>query len=139
RRMLLVPFTVQIPPEERDCDLAAKLALEKPAILRWAIDGCLKWQRIGLAPPEIVTAATTEYFDDQDTIKQWLEDCTDDGRPYAFTANGELFSAWRNWCDERNIQPGNGKDLSDALADRGYERKKSNGVRGFKRLVIKPR
>ena len=48
RRMLLVPFTVQIPPEERDPDLPAKLKAEWPAILRWAIDGCLEWQRIGL-------------------------------------------------------------------------------------------
>ena len=46
RRMLLVPFTVQIPPEERDPNLPAKLKAEWPAILRWAIDGCLEWQRL---------------------------------------------------------------------------------------------
>jgi putative DNA primase/helicase len=61
RRMLLVPFTVRIPPEERDPDLPEKVKAEWPAILRWAIDGCLKWQRIGLAPPKIVTEATDEY------------------------------------------------------------------------------
>jgi putative DNA primase/helicase len=32
RRMLLVPFTVQIPPEERDPDLPQKLKAEWPAI-----------------------------------------------------------------------------------------------------------
>jgi putative DNA primase/helicase len=51
RRLLLVPFTVQIPPAERDPYLARKLKAEWPAILRWCIDGCLQWQRIGLAPP----------------------------------------------------------------------------------------
>ena len=45
RRMLLVPFLVQIPPEERDPRLAEKLKVEWPAILRWAIDGCLEWQK----------------------------------------------------------------------------------------------
>jgi P4 family phage/plasmid primase-like protien len=81
RRMLLVPFLVQIPVEERDPDLAEKLKAEWPAILRWMIDGCLEWQRTGLAPPKIVTEATEEYFADQDTTKQWLEDCTEDGGP----------------------------------------------------------
>jgi putative DNA primase/helicase len=40
RRLLLVPFTVQIPPEERDPELPHKLEAEWPAILRWALDGC---------------------------------------------------------------------------------------------------
>ena len=101
--MLLVPFLVQIPVEERDPDLPEKLKAEWPAILRWMIDGCLEWQRIGLAPPKIVTEATDEYFADQDTTKQWLEDCTEDGGPYAFTPTGQLFASWKTWCDERNL------------------------------------
>ena len=138
RRMLLVPFTVQIPPEERDTDLAEKLKAEWPAILRWAIDGCLEWQRIGLMPPKIVTDATDEYFDDQDTIKQWLEDRTEDGGPFAFTPTSQLFTSWREWCTERNLKPGAGNAFSDALADRGYIRKRAHGwVRGFGSLVIK--
>jgi putative DNA primase/helicase len=38
RRLLLVPFTVQIPPEERDPALSEKLKAEWPAILRWMIE-----------------------------------------------------------------------------------------------------
>ena len=37
RRMLLVPFLVQIPVEERDPNLAEKLKAEWPAILRWML------------------------------------------------------------------------------------------------------
>jgi putative DNA primase/helicase len=138
RRMLLVPFTVQIPPEERDPDLPAKLKAEWPAILRWAIDGCLEWQRIGLAPPPIVTAATDEYFEDQDIIKQWLEDRTEDGGPFAFTATSELFGSWKAWCEERNHRTGTSHALSEALTDRGHVRKKgAKGIRGFRNLVVK--
>jgi putative DNA primase/helicase len=139
RRMLLIPFLVQIPPEERDPNLAEKLKAEWPAILRWALDGCLEWQRIGLAPPKIVTEATDAYFNDQDTIKEWLEDCTQDGGPYAFTATGQLFASWKTWCDQRNLKTGAVNLLSDALTDRGFTRKKgTGGVRGFSGLVIKP-
>ena len=52
RRMLLVPFLVQIPAEERDPDLTEKLKAEWPAILRWCIDGCLEWQRTGSGPAQ---------------------------------------------------------------------------------------
>jgi P4 family phage/plasmid primase-like protien len=137
RRMLLVPFLVQIPPEERDPDLCDKLKAEWPAILRWCLDGCLEWQCNGLAPPKIVTEATDAYFEDQDITKEWLEDCTKDGGPYAFTPNRELFASWKNWCDERGLKPGSERALADALCDRGRIRKKTNGVRGFQSLVLK--
>jgi putative DNA primase/helicase len=138
RRMLLIPFLVQIPAEERDLNLGEKLKAEWPAILRWALDGCLEWQRIGLAPPKIVTEATDEYFADQDLTKQWLEDCTEDGGPFAFTTSSQLFASWKTWCDGQNIKAGSSKTLSDALADRGFTRKRVHGgVRGFASLVLK--
>jgi putative DNA primase/helicase len=138
RRMLLVPFLVQIPAEERDPDLAAKLKAEGPAILRWMIDGCLEWQQVGLAPPKTVTDATEEYFNDQDVVKQWLEDCTEDGGPFAFTATSQIFASWKAWCDERNLKAGSGNVLSDVLVERGFTRKRSTGgVRGFRNLVLK--
>jgi putative DNA primase/helicase len=137
RRMLLVPFVVQIKPEERDPNLAEKLKAEWPAILRWCLDGCLEWQQIGLAPPAIVTQATDAYFDDQDLIKQWLEECTEDGGPHAFTSSSQLFGSWKTWCDTRGLVPGNSQNLSDALHDRGFEWKRTNRGRGFKALTLK--
>ena len=137
RRMLLVPFLVQIPVEERDPQLFEKLKPEGPAIMRWCTDGCLEWQRIGLAPPKIVTDATDDYFDDQDVIGQWLEERTTDGGLHAFTALNQLFASWKSWCDERGLQAGGSQGVSDALADRGFVRRKTNGVRGFRGLILK--
>jgi putative DNA primase/helicase len=141
RRLLLVPFTVQIPPAERDPDLLRKLEPERPAILRWCINGCLEWQRIGLAPPKIVEDATTAYFADQDTLQQWLDECTHDAGPFAFTRISELFASWKSWCEERNHRAGTSTALSEALSDRGHEKSREvgTGQRGFKRLALKPR
>jgi putative DNA primase/helicase len=139
RRMLLVPFLVQIPPQERDPNLMDKLKAEWPAIMRWALDGCLEWQRIRLAPPKIVTDATDEYFADQDLTKQWLDDCTEDSGPYAFTPVGQLFASWKTWCDERNIKAGSSQAFSEALVDRGFTKKRVQGVRGFRGLVLAQR
>ena len=74
RRIHLIPFTVTIPPEERDEDLAERLRTEWPGILAWAIAGCLEWQEHGLAPPEAVTAATGSYLEAEDAIAAWMDE-----------------------------------------------------------------
>jgi putative DNA primase/helicase len=137
RRMLLVPFTVQIPPAERDKDLPQKLHVEWPAILRWMFNGCLEWQRVGLKPPKIVLDATEEYFNEQDTMQQWIEDCTRDDGDHAFTRTSELFASWKAWCESHNLKPGSEQGLSVALVDKGYPKARNNtGQRGFRRLTI---
>ena len=75
RRFHLLPFTVRIPPEERDPNLFDKLKEEWPAILGWALQGCLEWQAEGLNPPAAVIEATAEYFDDEDSFGRWLGEC----------------------------------------------------------------
>jgi putative DNA primase/helicase len=139
RRLLLVPFAVQIPPAERDPDLSRKLESEWPAILRWCTDGCLEWQRIGLSPPAAVCDATAAYFDDQDTLQQWLDDCTADGGPDAFTRLSVLFSSWKDWCEARNHRIGTATALSELLVEREFPRRREGhtGQRGFARLVLK--
>src|SRR5262245_24808976 len=141
RRLLLVPFTVQIPPAERDPELPRKLGAEWPAILRWCIDGCLEWQRVGLAPPAIVRDATDAYFADHDTLQQWLDDCTHDAAQAVFTRTATLFSSWKLWCEDRNLKPGSANVLSEALADRGCKKGREGGTgrRGFCGIAIKPR
>ena len=141
RRLLLVPFTVQIPPAERDADLPRKLQAEWPAILRWCVNGCLQWQQAGLAPPAVVRDATDSYFAEQDTLQQWLEDCTEDGGALAFTRLSELFASWKSWCEERNLRPGTSTTLSDLLAAKNYARKREphTGHRGFAGVSLKKR
>jgi putative DNA primase/helicase len=48
RRFHLLPFTVRIPPEDRDPHLREKLKAEWPGILAWMIKGCLEWQEHGV-------------------------------------------------------------------------------------------
>ena len=73
RRMNLVEFAVTIPPEERDNDLPGKLMSEAEGILAWLVQGCLRWQEIGLAQPAKVLEATKVYRDEMDKIGGFLE------------------------------------------------------------------
>jgi putative DNA primase/helicase len=136
RRFLLAPFTVQIPPAERDRDLVNKLKAEWPAILRWMVDGCLEWKRDGLKVPAVVRLATDEYLADEDTIGQWLDDYTV-ADANAFTPARPLFQSWKSWCEERNLTAGTEKGLVESLEGCGYERDRMKFGRGFRGIRLK--
>jgi putative DNA primase/helicase len=131
RRFLLVPFTVQIPEGERDPQLEEKLKSEWPAILRWMIDGCLEWQRGGLAVPDIVRLASKDYFDEQDAIAEWIAECceTDQNNPDLWDMVGTLFGGWQEWTKKAGGDPGLKNDFSAALKKKGYQHSKT-GKRG---------
>lgn len=98
RRFNMIPFTVTVPAENRDVHLSDKLQAEASGILQWAVDGCLDWQDNFLAPPERVQFATEEYFEEEDTIGNFFDECcTFDKRLRVKTS--ELYSRYGRWCE----------------------------------------
>ncbi|MCE8421909.1 phage/plasmid primase, P4 family, partial [Rhodovulum sulfidophilum] len=73
RRVKLVPWDVQIPPEERDPDLVRKLYAERDGILQWLVDGAIEFLERGLDEPEAVRSATQDYREDSDPIGTFIE------------------------------------------------------------------
>jgi putative DNA primase/helicase len=142
RRLLLVPFLVEIPKAERDPKLPEKLKPEWPAILRWCVDGCLEWQRIGLVPPAVVTEATDKYFDTEDSFGQWVEDdCdVDVGNDFKWDSVTKLFDAWSLYATNNGDRPGNKNAFNEAMTGRGFVacRKGSPQVRVFSGIQLKP-
>lgn len=129
RRVHLIPFTVTIPREERDHKLAEKLRDEWPGILWQAVQGCLEWQRFGLRPPPAVTEATEEYLRDQDVLGQWVEErciVSPSYDPTYETKSSTLFADWKSWAAANGLNPGSNKSLTQALIERGFQRKHTN-------------
>ncbi len=117
RRFRLIPFTVTIPKPERDTDLAKKLKEEWPAILAWAIDGCLAWQAEGLEPPTAVATATSGYINQEDAIAGWIDECCKLD-PEAYTPVGDLYSSWVAWAKASGEAIGTKRTLTQHLEDR---------------------
>jgi putative DNA primase/helicase len=136
RRLLLVPFTVRIPLTERDHKLTEKLKAEWPAILRWMVDGCLEWQRVGLIVPTIVQDATEEYLTDQDTLAQWVDESIERA-PDVFVLTRVLFKSWKLFCEERNLAAGTETAFAEGLVERGYIRDRRRYGRGFKGITLR--
>jgi putative DNA primase/helicase len=136
RRLHLVPFTVTIGEEERDPDLGAKLKVEGPGILQWAIDGCLAWQREGLNPPAAVRDATADYLAAEDAFGRWLEERCVQGREL-WTAGAVLFADFQQWCEQAGERAGTQKRFTQALQARGIESARTDTARGFSEIALR--
>jgi putative DNA primase/helicase len=122
-RIHLIPFTVTIPSGERDKQLKDKLRAEWPGILAWAVEGCLEYQKFGLAPPKAVLDTTAEYLRDQDTLRQWIEECCNPGGEEMLA---KLYASWKDWTGANGLPTGSSRSLRQALTERGYERHHTN-------------
>lgn len=98
RRIHMIPFTVQIPVDKVDRQLKSKLEREYPAILRWAVEGCLLWQREGLKQPKAVLDMTREYRREMDVISGFLDDRCEVGEGFS-AKSSELYAAYSAWCE----------------------------------------
>uniref|UniRef100_UPI003568D694 phage/plasmid primase, P4 family n=1 Tax=Roseovarius sp. TaxID=1486281 RepID=UPI003568D694 len=129
-RVVLVPFTVTIPPERRDKSLSDKLKAEGPEILRWAIEGALQWLDKGLNVPPKVAAASTEYMDDEDTLAQFLIDETTTD-PAGFVTTTDLHERFKFWCERQGLHVWTQHTLRKELKSRGFQDHRRPHGRGF--------
>jgi len=77
RRILRVPFDYSIPEGARDPRVKAVLRSTRdagPAILAWAVKGCLAWQRHGLDVPPAIKEATQDYRHAMDPLADFFQE-----------------------------------------------------------------
>ena len=127
-RFQVVPFEVTFEDgdfeetdtrRKKDSKLMKKLQDEYAGILRWMIEGCLRWQKIGLAPPESVLAATRGYIAAEDRTQLWIEEmCSTEANDTAFSS--ELFESWKTWAETRGYWLGDNGDLRHRLEAKGF-------------------
>jgi putative DNA primase/helicase len=101
RRIRMIPFEVNIPPEKVDKQLKYKFREEFPQILHWAIEGCKLYRKEGLEPPECVKKSTAEYKAEMDLIATFMDACivVDYTTKDVIPAN-ELYSLYSEWARE---------------------------------------
>lgn len=138
RRLHLIPFTVTIPPDDRDPDRFDKLKDEWPGILAWAIEGAADWYKNGLQPPKQVREATDDYLAEEDSFEAWREEFTE-ADPDAWESTSNLFHSWSDWAKKSGETIGSQKKFSQSLAAHNFKYKRRSDGRGFCGLSIKRR
>jgi putative DNA primase/helicase len=138
RRFNLIPFTVTIPPDERDEALPEKLKAEMPGIMQWMIDGCLDWQERGLAAPEVVTAATAAYLEAEDALAAWIEEAGQRDLN-AWEKSSDLFASWAAWANKSGEYVGPMKRFLGVFETKGFTYERRRDGRGYRGLRLSQR
>lgn len=127
RRLVLIPFDVQIPEEKVDKDLKYKLLREAPAILNWMAEGAYMWMQEGLAMPEKLKEASKAYRNEMDVIEQFIEDeCkrVDDGKVKAH----ELYELYKKWADDNENYKMSNKDFGKKMKEKFEYKRITSGM-----------
>ena len=131
RRILRIPFERIVSPEKRDPTVKQRLrnpAESGPAILAWAVAGCLAWQDDGLQIPDSVAQATAAYRSAEDVLGLFTEErCDTDPRHYC--GFSDLYTAYRRWCDGAGEKLMTQTAFGRRLEERGFKRDRLPGSR----------
>ena len=123
RRIRLIPFNRTFGPSERDEELDEKLKEEAPGILAWAVDGCKRWQRAGLQPPEAVQEATDSYRSEMDVLGAFLDECTVQ-KSNTSAQSTRLYKHYQAWCDDAGEDAKTQREFGTRMTERGFERER---------------
>jgi P4 family phage/plasmid primase-like protien len=121
RRIWMVPFSVQIPEEKCDPDIAAKLLAESSGILNWCLAGLSRYYANGnrLVQPRKVSQATANLRTVSDTVGLFLAtECVLESE--VKISRSALREMLVKWCEEEGIHhPPSARRLATALQERG--------------------
>jgi P4 family phage/plasmid primase-like protien len=142
-RLKLVPFDVRVEKEAIDTSLPDKLRAELPGVLAWAVRGCQAWRRDGLGYPPEVAAASQEWREHDDPLKEFLEDCCEMGEEL-FTRATDLGTAYELWCkDNRERFPVGRESFNERLMAKGFVQSRGRRIdgkqaRAWEGVALKP-
>lgn len=97
-RIRLVPYLVEIPPAEQDPRLKDKLMDELPGIASWLAEGARRFIVDGLPDDPEVDAATENYRQESDRLKDFLGDCMRFEADLWESITG-VWKRYENWCE----------------------------------------
>jgi putative DNA primase/helicase len=135
RRILVVPFDVVIPEEERDGSLPERLKLAASEVIAWAHQGWLAYCKEGLNPPEAVRARTAAYQAASDALGRFLEERTVKN-PTAAGRSRVLFEAWKSWCLHNGEEPGTENAFAESMAAREFTKKRTSAGYVYPGLML---
>lgn len=138
RRILVVPFDVVIPEEERDGSLPERLKGAQSVVLAWAYQGWKDYQGQGLNPPEAVRVRTEQYRADSDALGRFLAERTLENA-HGYVKARDLFTAWTTWCHDNGMRAEEiGPEVSFAasMKARGFEKKRSSGGQLYRGVML---
>ena len=126
RRLTIIPFNATFKGSGVDPNFAARVLEESGGyILTWIIEGAKRIIDKDCRPdvPQCVLEATNAYREDNDWLNDFLRDCCLMD-PREECAAGELYDAYRNWCQDRRENQRGKKAFKESMSSKGFEQRK---------------
>jgi P4 family phage/plasmid primase-like protien len=153
RRCLVVNMPY-VPDDEHRDETLKILIKEDPAareyLLRMAVEGAAEWYETGLNPPVEVRNAMARYKDEQDPLKDFLEDerindCRSEPQPEDGSARfwspfADILGAFNSIREQNAERPMSKKALAALLTGAGFDARRgyvgASQVRGYAGIVV---
>lgn len=139
RRLIVIPFTAQFTGKSEVKNYTDYL-VEKagPAILQWIIEGAKRVieKDYHLVPPQCVREAIEKYRGQNDWLHHFLDDCCELD-PGFQEKSGELYGAYRAYCQQMNEYTRSTSDFYSALENAGFARRRTKVGRFVTGLQLK--
>jgi P4 family phage/plasmid primase-like protien len=103
RRVHLVPFDAEFTGQKEDKGLEDALKKESPGIMALLIQSCLEWQSVGLVPPERVTRATRQLFEELDPVGRFAAERLT-AEPDSFLSTEEICAAYTLFLHDNDLE-----------------------------------
>lgn len=122
RRLLMIEFSVKIPPEKQDPDLADKLKSEASGILNWCIEGLQRYLKNGqkFSRSASVKAMAESLSEELDTVRQFISERHYKPSTKQSIILGSLHSDYTRFCDGKGQKAEGKNDFKRRLEDLGY-------------------
>ena len=136
RRMVIIPFDMNIPLEKVDFELEKRMTDELPAILQWCIDGYIKYLKYGLEEPLCISSQRDEYRVEMDSIAAFIDETcivSENSRVRA----SYLFKAYTSWAKENNQYQMSSTKFGTEFSKR-FKKSKSDGYIIYRGVTLSP-
>jgi len=106
-----------------------------PGILRWAVLGCLDWQKRRLDPPDVVRMATAEYRKTEDHLGRFIEECCETGNDLTVQSR-PFYLRYKRWADDIGERPLHEKGFGQRMIERRFEKLKTKAANVYQGIVL---
>jgi putative DNA primase/helicase len=127
RRLLLVHFDVEIPPEEQNKDFRLILIAEASGVLNWVLAGLRQYNLQSINPPAKVLKALKEWRGDTDPLLRFIGENCELGPNY-MAPSSLLYKGYKAWADDNKERIVSSKDFKESMVLAGYRHQiRNNG------------
>jgi putative DNA primase/helicase len=122
-RLIVIPFRRAVAKRNQNKKLSSELvATEAEGILAWMVTGMNAWTKDGLRLPVSMQRERTEWRQESDELKQWIEECCI-GNSTAKTKSTELYSSYKGWRATSGLFDESTQTFARRMKEHGFKKK----------------